>query len=81
MSDHGVAAAWLGATDEQVEGQWVWVDGTPMRYSNWSPVGKQPNNKQGLEHYAVIWIAHDGKWSDQPNQSTELHPGFVCQWD
>ena len=81
MNERGVDAAWLGATDEQFEGRWQWADGTPMRYSNWSPVGKQPNNKRGLEHYLVIWKAHQGKWSDQPNLSTELKPGFICQWD
>ena len=51
-------AAGSALSDEEAEGQWVWVDGTPMRYSNWSPVGRQPNNKQGLEHYAVVFLAH-----------------------
>jgi hypothetical protein len=77
----GIEAAWLGATDEEVEGRWVWVDGTPMRYSNWSPIGNQPNNKQGIEHFAVLYLAHDGKWSDQPDRPADVHPGFICQWD
>jgi len=81
MRARNLDSAWLGATDEQHEGKWLWVDGTPMRYSNWSPVGNQPNNKQGLEHYLLLWLAHDGKWSDQPNIPVELRPGFVCQWD
>ena len=46
-----VGLAW--ATDEQVEGQWVWVDGSPLRYSNWDTVGKQPNNKRGVED--ITW--------------------------
>jgi hypothetical protein len=81
VSENGLAAAWLGATDEQIEGRWVWVDGSPMRYSNWDPVGRQPNNKQGLEHYLVLWVSHDGKWSDQPTNSIEISPSFICQWD
>jgi hypothetical protein len=81
VSENGLDAAWLGATDEQIEGRWVWVDGTPMRYSNWDPVGRQPNNKQGLEHYLVLWVSHDGKWCDQPTNSIELSPGFICQWN
>jgi Domain of Unknown Function (DUF1080)/Lectin C-type domain len=81
IKNQGVAATWLGATDERVEGRWVWVDGESMRYTNWSPVGGQPNNKKGLEHYLIMMVAHDGKWSDQPNNSVETSPGFICQWD
>jgi formylglycine-generating enzyme required for sulfatase activity len=77
----GLDSSWLGATDERIEGRWVWVDGTPMRYSNWNSVGHQPKNKQGLEHYLLLWVAHEGKWSDQPDNSSEHKPGFVCQWD
>jgi len=77
----GVDVVWLGATDEQVEGQWVWVDGTPMRYTNWSAVGHQPNNKQGAEHYLIMMLSQGGMWSDQPDNSVEASPGFVCQWD
>ena len=77
----GVDVVWLGATDEHVEGKWMWVDGTPMRYSNWSPVGHQPNNKQGVEHYLIMMLSQGGKWSDQPDNSIEASPGFVCQWD
>jgi hypothetical protein len=77
----GIDVVWLGATDEKLEGRWVWVDGEPMRYSDWSPVGRQPNNKNGLEHYLIMMLAHDGKWSDQPNHSVEASPGFICQWD
>jgi serine/threonine protein kinase len=74
-------SAWLGATNEKTEGTWVCVDGTPMRFSDWDLEMKQPNNKQGLEHYLLMIVARDGKWSDQPTFSTQHHPGFVCQWD
>ena len=79
MKRQGVGVVWLGATDERAEGRWVWVDGEPLRYDNWNP--GQPNNKQGLEHYLITMVAHDGKWSDQPNNSVEASPGFICQWD
>ena len=76
----GLDSAWLGTTDEKVEGHWVCVDGSPMRYQNWDVAGREPNNKEGLEHYVVLRVAADGMWSDQPNVSTQHHPGFVCQW-
>ena len=79
MKNQGVTVAWLGATDELVEGRWAWVDGEPLRYNNWNP--GQPNNKQGREHYMVMIVANDGKWSDQPNESAQWSPGFICQWE
>ena len=81
LRSQGVNAAWLGATDELIEGQWVWVDSSPMLYRNWDQVGRQPNNKQGLEHYLVLLVRNGGKWCDQPNSLNLEHPGFVCQWD
>jgi Lectin C-type domain/Domain of Unknown Function (DUF1080) len=88
MKTHGVTVVWLGATDERVERTWVWVDGEPLRYSNWNP--GQPNNKQGQEHFVVMIAGssvaisrgvQDGKWHDQPNDSVQWAPGFICQWD
>jgi hypothetical protein len=77
----GLDATWLGATDERVEGQWMWVDGSPMRYSNWDLAQRQPNNKMGSEHYLMILASRDGKWSDQPDHSDQYRPSFICQWD
>jgi hypothetical protein len=57
----------------------VWLDGSRFTYTNWNT--GQPNNKQEREHYLLIWAVQDGKWSDQPNVSTQHRPGFVCQWD
>ena len=81
ISDAGASAAWLGATDETVEGRWLWVDGTVMGYDDWDSIGSQPNNKRGLEHYLAIYRGQNGwKWCDQPNRSVEQKVGFVCQW-
>ena len=79
--ERGLDSPWLGATDEKVEGTWVCVDGTPMRYSHWDVAVKQPNDKQGLEHYVVLIVARDGMWSDQPDVSSQNHPGFSFEWD
>ena len=40
----GRRGIWLGLTDEKVEGEFVWIDGTPLagNYSNWST--GEPNN-------------------------------------
>ena len=57
----GRRGIWLGLTDEDVEGEFIWIDGTPLagNYSNWSTqaVGGQtnePNNGfwDGVAHAA-----------------------------
>ena len=68
-------------TDEIQEGKWVWVDSRSMDYTNWDVAVQQPNNKDGAEHYLLMRAGVFGKWSDQPNVSTQFTPGFVCQWD
>jgi Domain of Unknown Function (DUF1080)/Lectin C-type domain len=83
LTRRGIATAWLGATDEAVEGRWLWVDGSLIRYRNWDPVGRQPNNggAKGAENYMVLLVRNGGKWCDQPDLSLVERPGFVCQWD
>lgn len=79
--DAGWKEGWLGGTDKQQEGHWVWEDGTVLNggFSKWSK--NQPNNKQGEEHYLLLWAVHEGEWVDQPNVTHPLHkPGFLCQW-
>ncbi|HTU24922.1 MAG TPA: family 16 glycoside hydrolase [Pirellulales bacterium] len=74
-------ACWLGGTDENQEGRWLWGNGTPLKYTNWDSLGSQPNNKGGDENYLVLWGARGGVWCDQPDRSIEHHPVFICQWD
>ncbi|XP_053407957.1 perlucin-like [Mercenaria mercenaria] len=65
---HGYnTSIWLGATDVESEGTFVWWDGTNVSdfYVNWSP--SQPNNYDGMEHCLKSakvkdrWQWRDGK--------------------
>jgi serine/threonine protein kinase len=69
---------WLGATDEQQEGDWRWIDGTVMDFNVWGP--EQPNNKENAEHYLLLWLPQS-EWSDQPDKSVQHTAYFVCEWD
>lgn len=72
------AKLWLGATDEVTEGRWLWVDGTPMKFTNWAPT--EPNNFGAAEHYLAV---DGGPWNDLPKQhsiNTSVVVGFICEW-
>ncbi|MFM8983901.1 MAG: flagellin, partial [Spartobacteria bacterium] len=57
---------WIGATDENTEGQWEWVTGEPWSYSNWA--SGEPNDAWWLggEDYGHKY-ANTPYWNDLPN--------------
>jgi gliding motility-associated-like protein len=71
--------AWIGASDERVEGIWRWVTGPEaldngglgrlinIGFTNWD--NGEPNNSGGNEHYAHMmdWSTPPGRWNDLPN--------------
>lgn len=73
----GNSMVWLGASDADAEGQWKWVDGTPLNFSAWTP--GQPNNQEN-EDYLHTWKdgwndnQRDGRWGDN------YVGGCVCEW-
>ncbi|WP_017652856.1 DUF4347 domain-containing protein [Fortiea contorta] len=53
---------WLGINDVQVEGQFRWVSGETVTYTNWAP--GEPNNYNGEEDHAVMNWNSTGRWND-----------------
>jgi len=53
--------AWIGMTDEEQEGTWVWVSGEPVTYTNWAP--GEPNNYwecgEDYAHTGTNWTWND----------------------
>jgi Lectin C-type domain len=67
---------WIGATDEKVEGLWVWVDGTEVKYKRgW---GGQPPNGGRAENYAALSRSKGHYWFSAPNDWPCV--GFICEW-
>ncbi len=64
--------AWLGLSDQDLEGTFVWVDGSLPDYAHWAD--GEPNDADGSEDCAHLWP--EGTWNDRPCDG-EL--AFVCE--
>ncbi|XP_037774037.1 perlucin-like [Penaeus monodon] len=64
-------AFWLGATDQQAEGVWQWLDGRPI--TDWGR--GQPDNANGEEHCIHL----GNKYVLNDNECTKLRR-FVCEY-
>ena len=62
-------AVWIGLTDEYEEGNWEWVTGEDVSYTNWAE--GEPNNNGDTEHYGEFNIA-DGLWNDGRTDEDQL---------
>ena len=54
------AVVWIGASDLTTEGQWRWVDGSPLAWTHWKP--GEPNNYGSGEDCGQMLA--DGTWND-----------------
>ena len=54
---------WIGMTDQAGEGNWVWVDGSAVGYTNWA--ANEPNDGAGGEDYGMMdWHSVTAEWND-----------------
>jgi hypothetical protein len=86
---------WLGANDEAEEGTWRWVTDEPFQYKNW--FSREPNNKDGIEHYLILgntdsvyergqsyFYRFGSRWNDHPAHGRYHRVPFafpVCEWN
>ncbi|XP_074550618.1 uncharacterized protein LOC141808130 [Halichoeres trimaculatus] len=69
--------AWIGLTDKGAEGQWIWVDGTPLTTTFWAK--GQPNSHNGVNQDCVeFWHrgSNSGEWNDE---NCNLAQYFICE--
>ena len=68
-------AIWIGLSDDEDEGEWEWVDGSELNYTNWGP--GNPDNGYGLQDYAWMGWYGDGRWDDL---QADARLGFVIEY-
>ncbi len=61
-------SAWIGLTDENVEGTFEWATGEALSYMNWNV--NEPNDYNANEDY--VHILSSGKWND--------HTASIAYW-
>lgn len=76
QSLHGGEKSWLGLSDINTEGKFVWTDGTPTDFHHWAKY--QPNNfaNQDCVHTLGFLQGHDYEWNDV--NCTDCHR-FTCK--
>lgn len=79
-------SVWIGATDQDQEGTFRWLDGTLLTYQNWAK--NEPNNGGGTEDWTVLTATLqngkiDASWKDasSSNPPDGGNYPFVCEWD
>ena len=66
----------LGGWDELSEGEWTWLDGSEMTFTNWR--SGEPNNSYPHQNHLYINYSSAGKWDD--GYDNRMAP-FVCEWE
>jgi hypothetical protein len=64
---------WIGLSDLEVEGDFRWVTGAPLDYTNWA--SGEPNNWWGED---CVEVRGNGQWNDE--NCGRSRP-FVCECD
>ena len=63
VSIFGSIPYWIGLTDGDMEGEWRWMSGEAVGYTNWAP-NEPVDADWGDEDYVFMGLSPDGKWYD-----------------
>ncbi|KAK7499590.1 hypothetical protein BaRGS_00009242 [Batillaria attramentaria] len=71
------SATWVGADRLAVEGNWQWTDGTPLSPVADTWMSGEPNNDEGSEYCAHLWLS---VLRINDETCTRVFP-YICQID
>jgi hypothetical protein len=71
--------AWLGASDESMEGQWHWIDGEPVSFADW--LHGEPTDTAGREHGLAFGNQDNRQTIGWNDISLRTALPFICEWD
>lgn len=75
-------SAYLGLTDRDEEGTWIWDNGEEVSYMNWH--SGEPNGENSNEDFAMYYYKYsDGSWNDGDFGELTANSGkaFICEWE
>ncbi len=74
--NHVNGSAWLGGTDEDVEGNWKWITGEKWQYENWAD--REPlSGHDFLLYFPDVWSSAD---DDGPSRLTRVY-GYIVEFE
>lgn len=76
----GSGPYWIGFTDHQLEGAWVWISGEATQFTNWCARQPDDNCDGRSEDYAHVWgqpPCNTGKWNDNTDDGCSGVPGLM----
>ena len=67
----GTTRPWIGLNNEDDVDTWVWVNGSPVTYTNW-----QPGQPDYPDTERWVKIAEDSMWDDG-----NIPSSYICEWE